>query len=638
MGQNQAPTKSEPRHSDDWLSLRMTYIFAMVLILIGSFVALHTIQWHEVTAIQDDTPTTYANLMRYPDRFENDFLSIYGIGSTWGTIINWGTGILWRDFDVPPQSSYFGLAVTQAIIIGSSVFLLTLQMTKSRGLALFSIPFIYVARVTQWNLSESWSLFPKVYSGDLSVYFLLFAFVLLLQERRWGVIVVLLIGSLIHPAITLYVCAIIGLYWLWELVKAKDQKLLIWISLLVGVGIFAVAPRFLLSGQAQGTIPQEALMDSIIRNMHFYPYERMAQGSSRSSLFIYWVALVLITKPHWKNFTPVVRRLLIATIMAATVLIASQFVGHVLNIIPLIQLVGGRASQFVVLLTVPVVLSYLLMLLRDDDWRVAVPSLVYLLWFLTFSWFPLNPRLYAPFLIFSFILIELARILQPLQKQLRLKRNLKGVSLVLFTLGIIFALFDFYQIYWSGDWIQPITVGIVIFFALIIIRRLTQSTTSLNPFRQRTFLVIAFIFFTAISYRNIYIYAQTLADGFQQDLRAAQIWARDNTPEDAVFAGIIEHWRPVSERSYIHIHPRPLFVYYLDERLYTAFQSTTEWLGSDSEFNYKERFYNRTEAEYLDIRNIAPIDYLVFETHRADKDFEVVYQNLHYTIYKLPEG
>lgn len=619
--------------ADYWLSAKTTYVLAIVLILVGSLSALHTIQWHELNAIYDDTLTTYANLMRYPERFENDNISILGIGSTWGTIINWGSGILWRDFDIAPHHSYVVLAIIQAILVGLGPFALTYQITKNPYLALFSIPFVYIARPTQWNLAEFTSRFPQVYPGDFAIYLVILAFVFLLQQRRWLVIAILFLSGLFHPSIALYACAIIGLYWFWDLIAKKDMSTIFNIGLLICVGLSIVIPRLIVSAQAQGTIPDDVIMREIDRNFHFNPYHAYLDGSAQFILFVYWMILATLSTYFWKSFSQSVRQLLIAALIAVGILFTSQYIGNIFDIVPLIQLIGGRTSQLLSLLLLPMILNYGWELIQTKDWRIILPVTVYILLFAEFTWTPDHTAYKGQFIILSFVFIEFA-LGRFMVIEFDPNPTIDMMRKILLGLAVIVALLDIFLLVQDGNWIRPTTMGVFLLLILVVILHIYPRIRQKVPNLNQTLAVVCLIFFTFFAYRNIYTWVTRLAQPEIQALHAAQSWARDNTAEDAMFAGTVLNWRVRAERPYLIMTNVQRLVYFLDERLYTTYLSLQAWGDLEPDIIHA---YDKSEETYLALREVAPIDYLIFETRHADKDFETVYQNDYYIIYKLPD-
>ena len=610
-----------------YLNKQMLTVVALMLIVLGMASALYTVHMHTTTAHRDDVSVTYAHLMRYPERFEHDVISIYGIGSTWGTIVNWGSGVLWRDLNIHPEVTYIFWAFLQAFFIGFAPFFLTLTVTSDYRLALITIPLAYVARLTQSNLAEYASLFPFLYVGDLAIYVAVLSIAFLIRQQKAIFLAFLFFIGLLHPSIATYVFVIAGLYWLWQLLKTRDKQWIIWFIALGVIGLTIVAPRFLVVGQAEGTIPPEIMSESVRDNQHFYPYEQQLRGSPRFIGFTAWMIFLFLSTATWQSLPLRARQLLILTVLTSVGFSIVQFMGVQLNIMLAIQLVGGRATQLAVLMASPFILYHWWRSFQSGHWQLSLLVVVLMSWFLLPSHYIFHPNFHSPLLILSFALLEMGRgrlAIFDLPTLTRYRTPFFAAAMFLMVVAVLGTVVVY-------GLVNAVSLSFFGMCVLIIFFRQKRNFITLPA--SPIFLVIGMVLFTGAVYINLGQQAQTFASAEDVQLYEAQVWARENTPEDAMFAGVVGTWRAVSERPYLHVLARPLFVYYIDERLYTYLLQLQRWLESGGD---GRNFYGRTEDNYLQLRDIAPINYLVFQTSAATLGFEIAYQNDTITIYQLP--
>jgi hypothetical protein len=328
----------------------------LLLLLLSGLMVLRTGDFGVRLAMNDDiVPVSYAYYWEQPARFSRDILSTYARDYTLSSLSNWLPALLLRAIDLPPETSAWALLYLQNVLLGLAIWRYTRLVTRQAGLAWLAVLFAYAAQPWCWNLANYASKLFAPYPGQLALPILLFAACAVWEGRRGWAVGWLALGGLIHPSLTLYMLAIVGLYWLWP--GRRDLRPLDWLIALAGVAAVCVAPAFYLRLTGGEAVSRAELMRVLLDNLHATPWRHGATFAASALSFAGGVVLGLAGLRSsnegrlsiWLAATGVAC-VLFALVQAAGLLLASPL---------LLQLIPLRATLFLPVLALPFIVRYL---------------------------------------------------------------------------------------------------------------------------------------------------------------------------------------------------------------------------------------------------------------------------------------
>jgi hypothetical protein len=606
-----------------------SHLAVLVMVCVCSAVALFTVRYHDVISFTDDNLITYAHLMKFPERFSGDIVSLYGTASTWGTIFNWGPGLLWRDLNISPWFMYIMLTWAQAVVMGFASYIFITRVTQNAILGFIGMLFVFAAQPTRWNLANYGTLFPQLYAGDFVNYLCLLALAALIQNRGRVVLAILFISSFIHPSVTLYYCGIIGLYAVWDIrTKRNTQQGLFLLGLALIVAI-TIAPRFLIKTETPGDVAPSVILANLKLNIHFALNQH---DSPQFFTFVMWMVLVAFSVRYWRRLPPRVVQLWVCTLIGATLLVLSQVAGLVLNVPTLIQLVGARSTQILTLVSLPLVLFYLWNLLERNDWLAVWLLLTFLL-----------AATIVPYGAFGGFL--LAFLFYDLAYGFVFVRKLRLTSRMRFAARAAAFMF-------SLVWLLVLTLGtlspkLIVLIALIgvgysVVSKLDMKWKYPFPEQRLAALLMAGVGIFALGVlHTLYSKAAELGTEHVQAMYDVQRWAAENTSTTDLFAGIETAWRAESVRPYLPLVPQNWFVYALDSRLLAYQENIAQVYGVSyaqfSTFNVTREFYHFSPAQFQKLNRTFGVRYVIYRNQYGSLPFRAAYRNAYFTLYDIGE-
>ena len=210
-------------------------------------------------------------------------------------------------------------------------------------------------------------------------------------------------------------------------------------------------------------------------------------------------------------------------------------------------------------------------------------------------------------------------------------KKLSKVNFYLILFALIFSVFSF--------------IPLIIFTLRKYISTIYRAIIS-------AFIIIILLITTAIIFINLEIYKPEIhIFGNKLGNYNAQIWARNNTPKDAVFitpphiwAFHDLEWRGISERSTVSLLSELLDAAFAPEYITTwkpRFESVAPGALEKLKGNFfsnikiiKQAYYSLSEEDILNISNKYNAQYHVVEKPYK-YNFPIVYEGNLYTIYKL---
>lgn len=642
------------------------WLIASLVALVISWLALQNIEYHAVWSFTDDTSIAYSHAYKYPERFENDIFSVIALGSLNGSLVNWGSAILWKHFDISPFLTYGLFAYLQSITLGLSIYWLTWLMTKRFGISLVAMLVAYAIRPYHWNLGSYNDLYPFVYVAQFSLFLVLISLGAALTNRRPMTIAGLVLAGIIHPMMGTYGFAIVGLYWLLCALQQRDFKSLRWMIALILFFIVMLIPTLQAAGGFQGTVPSELTRITLLENGHLNPYPspdpllRFITDPQAVS-FLSWVSyalLAFLVLPWKKN--PATKTLSISLVIAGAFLIISQWIGLAWEINALILASGGRVSYIIAMWVIPLCITLLFHYIQTRN-TLAILILASSITVIAYS----RNVLFMGVHLILLILLELLKR-QDANIREKLDDNFIPIARGFIAIAFIVSLFFF-----TG--ILDFPKGVVNIYARYLIDSLNEISASVKvwhflaigiavtilenwPLNSRlwtkfpkisnTALGITFLGLTLIGATSSSINKskELFQNEWVKEVKQLQDWAIDNSSQDAHFMGVVPGWRSRTIRPYLYFIPRSWYIYILDERLLEWQVQHLEWLGHE---NYPphptygiaatDGYYKLNSQSVLGLRDKEGIDYAIWSTAAQSLDFKIEFQTQNYIIYNLHE-
>lgn len=635
-------------------------------VLIGLFLGVSTVllsgdfQVRLANSGGDDGPVAYALFVKAPEHFVSDAWLQNWQHIAGGTMQNWLPALLFKYLNVPPAFSAIALVFLQSILLGWAVFHLTMVLTGRREVGWLAVCFVAYAKPYVWNLACFGDLSWMPYAGHLALPFLIYAVACALEDRVLPMAAALLLGALFHPAVALYVMAMIGAYELWEnrhenVLKAVGLRG----GLMAAVAVLSLIPmQIAMRGAA--LIPADDMLPQTLINAHALPWmdPRYFRSMLRNAVhFVPFAALGALALQR-KGAAPRIRAFWWTALAVCAGLCALHYLSVALRLGVVVRTIGTRSTLLVMILSVPPVMAACADRIgsrpRLAGWVIAGMLLL--------------PR---PAMMLAALLCLAAAEDVRLPRFLRLgpaRRALLGSGVSVAVLMAIAALCPqigagsaLRRYFFLGRARYRTQVAFVI-TTLCAAERMwaIESRERLRQWLKRPLQFRAIPTSAAVIYAVCAVMASlALADSRTVGRRAvtdmtrayldAQRWAREETPTTASF--ILVNASPShSWRSYAH---RPLVSAYCTQHYYVC---TMRAKAYDDRLR---AFYSRygTVTDEMMLRNdltrlILMLDehgwtefaqefggdYLVWRTDEASFKFPVAYSNDHFTVYKIPQA
>ena len=641
--------------------MRAWFSTLALLCVLSALMLLRTGDFGVRLAANDDiVPVSYAYYWEHPERFGRDILSSYARDYTLSTLSNWLPALLLRTVRLAPEASSWALLYLQNVLLGLAVWRYTRLVTRREGVAWLAVFFAYAAQPWCWNLANYGSKLFAPYPGQLALPFLLFAACAVLERRpRWAV-GWLAVGGLIHPSLTLYMLAIVGVYWLWA--ARRDLRRAGWqLAALTGVAILCVTPVFYVRFTGGEAVSSAELMQVLLGNLHAIPWRHGAIFGASALSFAGSVVLAFLGLRHGRDAVaePFDSRAWVAAIGFVCVVFAAVLAVGVIFASPLIlQLTPLRATLFWPMLTLPWMVGYLAERATSERFITRWSAVAILLLAAAFvyglAWGPLA----------ALALNDLAGS-RWIGARRGWPRSLPWASAGLLALWLAAGLL---ASGWPG-WPLPAMAGLLptvaastiqlpgvrlnsvpaavvivagvaagIAYALAYgaaLARVVQRITRKPAPRQVGLILLIALLLGVATFKAWRTGAET-RQPLAQALYQAQWWAHEQTAETAGFIafGLGSAWRPVSTRW--TIDPRPTGWYlYAGGRATKAFDDAyRDFYGVGAEGDLAAAYHNLDEAGILRLAQRFGGDYVVRPVS-APLKLPEAYRNQGYVIYRL---
>lgn len=346
-----------------WSDVFLVALFSTVL----AWISIGNTAVRLANTIADDNPVVFSHFLADPSRWAGDVLGTYGHVFGYSSIQNWLPAFLYRHMGIEPSVPSIIFVYLQHVGLGVALYVLTLQFKRDRATAWGTVFFAFAASPWRWNLALYSSLMPWPYPGHLVMPLLLGAAVALIRGRRLATAGFLSVAALVHPSLTLFMIGAAALFYADEWRRwrtAESVRAILWLTL---PAIICVVPALMFSPRGGEKLNASAMMEVLRANAHLNPiHDPRFWGTVVPAVIGYGTLLILSAQLPTFRASP--GRRLVTAALIATAIFGLGHVAAMLVGIPLgAQLVGTRASQLVVFLSLPMVIEYLLQKVREPQ-------------------------------------------------------------------------------------------------------------------------------------------------------------------------------------------------------------------------------------------------------------------------------
>ena len=349
-------------------SRRVVDLLFIVFLIVYSLVGMRNFELRMANLHEDDGPIFYAHAFRNPTLFKGDFIAGFPISplvpvKVVTSAVIWIPALLWRYLNVNPYITTWFITFVQGLSVGLSIYILTFTMIRNRAVAVLAVIFAYIATPWGWDLANygtgrGWIFVP--YPATMAIAPVLLAFSCLIKKYDKMACIFLIISGLIHPNVTIYACAIMGIYWLWEGMKTNTASLtLMRLTGLAFVVMISILPiLWLQATQPSDSLPASEVIAGMRHNQHLWPWAYESRWYLSISTTLVWSAFAIWSYRRNASVAQGVQQLWMAAFIASCCLGFTQVMGAVLQNQILLNLNGFRASMWLLLLSLPVIMNY----------------------------------------------------------------------------------------------------------------------------------------------------------------------------------------------------------------------------------------------------------------------------------------
>jgi hypothetical protein len=607
--------------------LTSTFLIVIAILTIGNL-EIRLARWHG-----DNGAVFYSYLFGHPAEFANDPFGLPGLHLLWGSICFWAPVLLDDYLGVDARILGYLFFTLQIIVMGLAVFLLTLEVSGSRLVALTSTAAAVIVQPWSWNLAAyPMPLTTPLYT-TLAIALAALAGTAFLKQQ-WGLAWLLAIcTALVHPIIACYLLPMLAI-WGW-LARAEWRS---WLSTptLAKLGVLVAlcgVPFVINLGITESLLSPQETWVTISKHMHSVPFGNYPPVFNDGALKTLGFMLVMACCWRMLLVLPQNQRHFLLAVGIGTILLScAQLVGIALKIGPLALAMGLRSFSIFVLLAWP--FAFTMLLSREVLGHFFGAFAVLLL---TFVWIQMQGG--VP--ILSLLLLAVALLPpdgRPTPAALAVIAVLALLPLLLLALG-------------SGSWVfveahRPVTTG---YYSMALLAAVIGASLLMIPRAIEPVGYVAMLFVIFVAVKGAYADGAETRQPGEIDLYNAEVWARDHTAPGTTFMTTLISWRTISQRPSANLLPN------LGQEVYTPFK----YIRARNEFllrlygmgdSWREmgvlaiitqamnRYLALKEPDFVTLAEQFKAPFLVRPKLDPVLSFPVAYQNDSYVIYSvLPE-
>lgn len=604
------------------------------------------------TTSLDDSPVQPALGIKYPQYFENDFLTKRYTVLMWTSSTKWIPALLYKYLSIDPVIFHVLFTYLQTILILVGTFLLAKALTNSRSISFVSVFFVINLAPYFDNIAWYGDQFFMPYPTWCAIGPLLIAWSCALKGKTRKQIIWLAIGCSIHPAMGL--CGSILV-----LVTTYKDQLLDFAKLTKHL-LFALAPALLfsfiswfISKSYSAPSAPAGWSESTKEVTHWYAWklipntdESLFQQTS-FTIILALTSYVLLSSPLLKNveqLRTVVRNALLVFLL----FYAIQAISYTVSIRSVYSLSLGRISIFTSILAVIILSKYLMEIHKSAQIDISIKERI----FLTIAL--LIPSFFNLLLIGLFLFWK---VFKKKQKDKKLLSIFGIYSILILTFWLsnfskswigmppLSRLFEstylvpnFFLIK-VAEYFLGIYLIFVYVFAILILSLVIAYFTKFESKIGIRFVLIGLIATLALgSFTSRYVQSENRAAKDREWINA-QTWVRDETAFGSKFIvnskfDTYSSWTTLTKRARIQSADEGagfLYIYSKDDAAFDELRSSLPSAPADNEEQ------KATEKFYLKFSEAIGGDFIVRRVSDTKLSWELSYKNSKFVIYSIPK-
>lgn len=313
--------------------------------------------------------------------------------------MNWVPAVLASRFQLDPENVVRAESLLQGLLLAAGVWYLTWTATRRVVVSAVAMVFCCIATPWSWNLANSvhtpgWNFAPD--PGLLALGLLLCSLACVLRDHDWRAAGLLAVAGLVHLPLAASCTVIMGIAWSLQDWHTNRERLLRRVGLLAAAVAVFVLPHVAAPRLLSAPVDHAELMAGLRANPQLWPWGH-ARWLSGLALVAAWSLLALNAARQYGRAGNPIARLWLASAAGSAVLGLLHLLGGLLEQPVLLELCGLRASTFLILTAVPMVIaSWADHIASARDWFSTTAAILCLVIPLTA---PDSALLWSPFFV-----------------------------------------------------------------------------------------------------------------------------------------------------------------------------------------------------------------------------------------------
>lgn len=335
-------------------------VAVVCLFLILSVVGIGNKDYRIANSHLDDSVASLSQYAKNPDHWGGDVYETYAGEWSKASLLYWGAELLVVYLGAPADICHYALMLMQDVLLPVSIFFLVYAITHSRAIAYVGCLFSCSAEIWQFNLAIFRSVtYILPYAGQIVYPFVLAAAVFYIKKQKLKLLFIVTLASFVHINIASQFCVIIVVSELLSIKKDGVFQAFYNLSPLASVPLVALALMTILQAGAGDRVPTNDLMIDFAHVQHFYPWLYGGSWGASLSSFGVVMSLTALALSQCRDLPGSYLRLVYAAVIAVVALALVHWFGALASIPLFVKAVPLRATSLLILFSVPLAATYL---------------------------------------------------------------------------------------------------------------------------------------------------------------------------------------------------------------------------------------------------------------------------------------